>query len=112
MSVASYDAAFNINMDTKLRVCCPKRAGVILTEYSKLARSRARRRTGQIYFGNPEEHCGCLILCRSTGGALIEVDSDGPFPREVRLISAALKVNKMGEVVSHQGRKIRLKFAN
>ncbi|MCJ2052886.1 hypothetical protein [Methylobacterium sp. J-070] len=46
----------------------------------------------------------------SSAGALIEVDSDATYPEKLRLISAALCVDKLCKVTSREGRKIGLKF--
>lgn len=84
---------------------------VFVSENRKSEAIRAGLKTGQIYFGDPKERCGCLIWNLNKGGALIEVVSDGPIPQKLRLISAALEVDKLCHVVSHDGRKISLKFA-
>jgi hypothetical protein len=84
---------------------------VFVSENRKSEAIRAGLKTGQIYFGDPKERCGCPIWNLNKGGALIEVASDGPIPQKLRLISAALEVDKLCHVVSHDGRKISLKFA-
>jgi hypothetical protein len=110
MSAASYDAALDINFDLNMRGFSSKFAGAVLTEDRRRDRSRARLKTGQLYFDDLEKRCGCLIVSRSANGALIEVDTDGALPHKLRLISAALEVNKLCEVISREGRKILLRF--
>jgi hypothetical protein len=110
MLAASYDAAPAINIDLKMRGFSSEFGGAVLAEDRRRERSRTRLKTGQIYFDDLEERCGCLIISRSTDGALIEVDTDGTLPRKLRLISAALEVNKLCEVISREGRKILLRF--
>jgi hypothetical protein len=83
---------------------------VFLTKIEKIDLSRSRLKTGQVYFGDPERRCPCLIWFRSPSEALIEVSSDVTFPKRLRLISAAMGVNKLCDVTSRQGRKIRLRF--
>jgi hypothetical protein len=71
---------------------------------------RSRLKTGQLYFGDPEERRACVIWFRSPSEVLVEVTSDAPLPRKLRLISAALALNKPCEVISREGRQIRLRF--
>jgi len=71
---------------------------------------RSRLKTGQVYFGEPEERRACVIWSRNLREALIELNSDVPIPNKLRLISAALALNKSCEVISREGRQIRLRF--
>ncbi len=81
-----------------------------MIDEAKDALRTAGLKTGQIYFGQPRERRGCLIWNLSSAGALIEVDSDATYPEKLRLISAALCVDKLCKVTSREGRKIGLKF--
>ncbi|MGT2488570.1 hypothetical protein ACU4GA_27010 [Methylobacterium oryzae CBMB20] len=46
-------------------------------------------KTGQIFFGDPQECCDCLIWELRTSGARIEVQPEARPPHAVRLISIA-----------------------
>lgn len=81
-----------------------------MTEIEILDVSKSRLKTGQIYFGNSGEHCSCLIWYRNPIEALIEVTSDAPFPQRLRLMSAALGVNRLCRVIWREGRKVRVRF--
>jgi hypothetical protein len=72
---------------------------------------RAALKTGQVYFGEPLERRDCLVWDRNKSGATIEVASDLMLPREVRLISAALRVDQPCRVAWQNGRKIGLVYA-
>ncbi|MEE7451054.1 hypothetical protein MRF4_26480 [Methylobacterium radiotolerans] len=68
-------------------------------------------KTGQIFFGDPQECCDCLIWELRTSGARIEVQPEARPPHAVRLISIALLLNQACEVVAREGRKIELRFS-
>ncbi|MGU3464184.1 hypothetical protein ACLBXO_04965 [Methylobacterium sp. C33D] len=68
-------------------------------------------KTGQIFFGQPQECCDCLIWELRTSGARIEVRPDAVPPRTVRLVSIALLLNQACEVVAREGRTIELRFS-
>ncbi|SDA11311.1 hypothetical protein SAMN02799622_00574 [Methylobacterium sp. UNC378MF] len=69
-------------------------------------------KTGQIFFGDPQECCDCLIWELRTSGARIEVQPEAMPPRAVRLISIALFLNQPCEVVARDGRKMELRFSS
>lgn len=68
-------------------------------------------KTGQIFFGAPQECCDCLIWELRTSGARIEVRPEAVPPRTVRLVSIALMLNQACEVVARAGRTIELRFS-
>jgi hypothetical protein len=72
---------------------------------------RAALKTGQVYLGGPLERRDCRVWDRNKSGATIEVASDLMLPREVRLISAALRVDQPCRVAWQNGRKIGLVYA-
>ena len=72
---------------------------------------RAALKTGQVYFGEPQERRGYLVWNLGKSGAMIEIESDTAPPSKFRLISAALYINQNCEVIWRDGRKIALKFA-
>ncbi len=71
----------------------------------------AARKTGQMYFGNPLERCGCRVLHLTNSEAIVESVADAAPPRELRLISAALRLDQPCVVAWRAGRKFGLKFA-
>lgn len=83
-----------------------------VTEVGRDELRRAALKTGQIYFGDPQERRDCLVWDLKKSGAMIEVTSDAGPLQTLRLISAALYVNQLCEVVWRDGRKIGLKFAS
>lgn len=68
-------------------------------------------KTGQIFFGHPQECCDCLIWELRTSGARIEVQPEAVPPQAVRLVSIALLLNQACEVVAREGRTIELRFS-
>ena len=56
-------------------------------------------KTGQIFFGHPQECCDCLIWELRTSGARIEVRPEAVPPRTVRLVSIALMLMIVTAVV-------------
>ncbi|SEO27428.1 hypothetical protein SAMN02799625_02866 [Methylobacterium sp. UNC300MFChir4.1] len=68
-------------------------------------------KTGQIFFGHPQECCDCLIWELRTSGARIEVQPEAVPPQAVRLVSIALLLNQPCEVVAREGRTIELRFS-
>jgi hypothetical protein len=81
---------------------------------SEVPRSKSHRhaaKTGQIYFGDPQERRGCLVQELNKFGAMIEVDLDVPLPEKLRLISAALALNQLCVIAWREGRRVGLRFA-
>ena len=72
---------------------------------------RAALKTGQVYFGDLKERRDCLVWTRNKSGATIEVTSDLTLPRDVRLISAALCIDRPCRVAWQNGRMIGLVYA-
>lgn len=81
---------------------------------SDVPRTKSRSntaKTGQIYFGDPQERRGCLVQDLNKFGAMIEVDLDIPLPETLRLISAALALNQLCVIAWREGRRVGLRFA-
>ncbi|MBP1180031.1 PilZ domain-containing protein [Methylobacterium sp. PvR107] len=78
-------------------------------ELRDVPRSHALK-TGEIFFGEQQERCDCLVWDISKSGAMIEVDLDAEAPETLRLISSGLALDQLCKVIWRDGRKVGLKF--
>jgi hypothetical protein len=67
-------------------------------------------KTGQVFFGEQQDCCDCLVWDMAQSGAMIEADLGEANPEKLRLISEALYLDQLCEIVWREGRKIGLKF--
>lgn len=70
----------------------------------------AALKTGQIFFGDPQECRDCIVWDIAKSGAMIEADLGEISLVRLRLNSKALYLNQLCEVVWREDRKIGLKF--
>ena len=78
---------------------------------AKSAPGKSARKTGQLYFGDLRERCGCVVWSLAGSEAVGEVNASTSLPDRLRLISAALTIDKSCDVVWRDGRKFGLRFA-
>lgn len=81
-----------------------------MAERNKEDARQTALKTGQIYFGDPEECHDCLVWDLGKAGAMIEVEPQiMPFGL-LRLVSTGLYINQRCRVAWQRGRKIELIF--
>ena len=68
------------------------------------------KKIAKIQFGDPQRSFDCIILELRDSGAIIQVEPNATAPEKFRLISSALDLNRLCEVIGRQEQKIGVNF--